>query len=93
MVASMTVLAGLAGSYWTVPVTLVKAPRTVEMPRWRTENWAAVWLGSMFQVWTWAVAVVASRVTVSKASNGGLFCIVSLQGSRMSATRDWRKAI
>lgn len=42
--------AGLAASYCTLPLTLVNAPRTVEIPRWRTENCAAVCLGSICQV-------------------------------------------
>jgi hypothetical protein len=61
MVASATVLSGAAGSYWTVPDTLVKAPRTVEIPICRTENCAAVWFGSMFQVSTSAEARVDAQ--------------------------------
>src|SRR5579864_3882924 len=50
IVASRESFDGLAGSYFAEPLTLVNAPRTVETPRWRTENCAAEWLGSICQV-------------------------------------------
>src|SRR5271169_4040330 len=37
-------------SYCKLPLTLVNAPRTVETPRWRTENCAEEWGGSSCQV-------------------------------------------
>src|ERR1700756_2474536 len=59
IVASRVSLDGSAGSYWAEPDTFENAPRTVETPRWRTENCAAVWLGSICQVPAWAAAVAA----------------------------------
>src|SRR5260370_36715726 len=43
-------LPGLAASYCTLALTLLNQPRTVEIPRWRTENCAAVCLGSICHV-------------------------------------------
>ena len=57
---------GWKGSYSTEPLTFVKAPRTVEMPMWRTENWAAVWLGSIFQDCTCAEAETASTSAATR---------------------------
>ena len=50
MVASMDVFAGSDGSKTTVPLVFSNTPRTVEIPKCRTENCAAVWLGSICQV-------------------------------------------
>src|ERR1700683_213777 len=62
MVAWIEAFEGLAGSYCTVPLTLVNAPRTVETPRWRTENCADEWGGSSCQASCAAADRVSSRV-------------------------------
>jgi len=38
MVTSMAVLAGSAASYWTGALSLANAPRTIEIPLWRTQT-------------------------------------------------------
>src|ERR1700730_18150986 len=53
----------LAGSYCTLPLTLVNAPRTVEIPRWRTENCAAECLGSICHASCAAADSVRSNAT------------------------------
>src|SRR5580698_2104812 len=63
MVAWMEAFAGLAASYWTVPLTLVNAPRTVETPRWRTENCAEEWGGSSCQTSLSLSCAAAERVS------------------------------
>src|SRR4029077_15623668 len=45
-----------------VPLTVLKAPRTVDRPRWRTENCAEEWFGSSFH------AVVAAGAGMAKAA-------------------------
>src|ERR1700691_1702056 len=53
----------------TLPVTFVNSPWTLEMPRWRTENWALEWAGSSCQVVDWAwVAVAADNIALSAAA-------------------------
>src|SRR5580704_11817148 len=59
IVASRESFDGSLGSYVADPFTLVNAPRTVDTARWRTENCAAVWLGSICQVPACAAAVAA----------------------------------
>ena len=50
----------------TVPETFVNSPWTLEMPKWRTENWALEWAGSSCQVVDWAWAMVAAvRISAS----------------------------
>src|SRR6266576_5894780 len=51
----------------TLPLTLVKAPLTFEIPRCRTVNWALEWLGSIFQVEVCAAADNARRIAVVTA--------------------------
>src|SRR5580693_166859 len=58
----------LAGSYTTLPLTLVKAPRTVETPRWRTENCAEECCGSSCQVSCAAADRVRSRAAARAES-------------------------
>src|SRR5690242_1576489 len=48
MVTSTVDLVMSLSSSTTVPVTLLKAPRTVEMAKWRTENCADECCGSIF---------------------------------------------
>src|SRR5581483_12283452 len=59
IVASKESFEGSDGSYVADPVTFVKAPRTVETPRCRTENCADEWLGSICQLPACATAVTA----------------------------------
>src|SRR5580704_10453922 len=68
MVTWIEDLPRLAGSYCTLPLTLVKAPRTVERPRWRTENCAEEWGGSSCQVPCAEADRVRSRATTSVES-------------------------
>src|SRR5271170_3773624 len=65
MLAVIWSLAGLASSTTMVPLTLVKAPRTVEIPRWRTENCADECMGSICQVSCAAAVTVAARIRKS----------------------------
>ena len=67
MVTSIAVLERSAGSYCTVPVVLVNAPRTVEIPRCRAANWLAEWAGSICQVSTWAEAEIAKNNEIIRA--------------------------
>src|ERR1700722_2514214 len=66
MVASSIVFDGSAGSNVADPLTLVKAPRTVDTPRCRTENCAEVCMGSIFQLPACATAVAARAREVTK---------------------------
>src|SRR5271156_437632 len=50
-----------SGESTTTPLTLVKAPLTVEMPIWRTENCAAECGGSRYHVWVCAEALAPAR--------------------------------
>src|SRR5580693_2249564 len=68
MAAWIEDLLRLAGSYTTLPLTLVKAPRTVETPRWRTENCAEECGGSSCQVSCAAAGKVRIKATASAVS-------------------------
>src|SRR5271170_8157657 len=57
----------------TVPVTFVNSPLTLEMPRWRTENWALEWAGSSCQVVDWAWAMDAVRISATANASKDFF--------------------
>src|SRR5271155_4393312 len=71
IVAWIEDLPGLAGSYFTVPLTLVNAPRTVETPRCRTENCADECGGSSCHV-SCAAAVRVRRNAMAITSEDSL---------------------
>src|SRR5271157_3499115 len=68
MVTSMDVFDRSDGSYSTLPLTFVKAPRTVEMPMWRTENCAELCGGSICQVSARTAEGIARRTTLARPS-------------------------
>src|ERR1700677_969843 len=62
---------GLFGLYSSVPLTLVKAPRTVEIPRCLTENCAEECCGSIFQE-SWAAAARVKSRKIALTSTDSL---------------------
>src|ERR1700723_903709 len=64
-------------SSWTVPVTFVNSPWTLEMQRWRTENWALEWAGSSCQVVDWAEAVIVARISAKPNAIRNFFMVLS----------------
>src|SRR5437588_11655196 len=82
MLASMAVLLRSAGSYCTVPFTLLNDPRTVEIPKWRTENCGLEWLGSICHVPVCAAAEMAKQAAMVMAVSArrmSVFSYVTLQ--------------
>src|SRR5271166_4886467 len=61
-----------------MPLTLVKAPRTVDIPIWRTENCAAEWLGSICHVFAWAKAEAERAMAAVMTSSNRDIIVVSL---------------
>src|SRR5450432_1377257 len=77
MVASRAVLAGLEGSKVADPLTLVKAPRTVDTARCRTENCAAVCMGSICQVPVCAAAEAANdKAAIAVRTNRDIVAVL-----------------
>src|SRR6185295_15984453 len=69
IVASTDDLVGSASSAVTVPVVLLKVPRTVDTMRWRTANWTLACAGSISQVdaYSGAAAVKMKPTTVASS--------------------------
>src|SRR5713101_5181355 len=72
IVTSIEELVGSEGEYFTSPLTLVNVPRTVEIPRCRTENCAAECAGSRCQTSFWVCAAALTmqiRPTKTQSAN------------------------
>src|SRR6267154_175723 len=62
-----------SGESTNTPPSLLKVPLTVEIPRWRTENCAEEWLGSMYHVSVCAMARETVRLaSPNKARSGSV---------------------
>src|ERR1700687_2753067 len=73
-----------SGESTTTPPVLLKVPRTVEIPIWRTANCAEEWLGSRYHVCVCAIARATVRLaSANKARSGSVpatFCFLAMDG-------------